>query len=389
MTFRILVGLPSFNEADTIAAVATDIDTALQAQSFRYGAELVNVDNSSTDGTSAAFSTAPTRCSKRTITTPPASGKGGNWQTILRLAQDEGVDAVLFADTDLAEVPASWIDALLRCVHSGADVCYPLRPPTWNGGDLTYHLAYPMLASTYGVDLREPLSGEVALSSTAMDRLLQETWLVSERRFGVDFLLATVAATQRWTTAALRTPRRNKLRSFARDPGGEYRMGAKFADVAATVQHRSALRLRRPPPERFTPSPSHTPLCTEHPVPPQDPDIAALAESTGHRLQRDARSRAFAVFSAPLAKRLYEHASSETVTHGLSWADWRDCLYAWILDHDASPDRAIPVELLETLFLNRVVGHHREIAGTANWYATVREQARDAFAHRHALWASQ
>jgi hypothetical protein len=40
------------------------------------------------------------------------------------------------------------------------------------------------------------------------------------------------------------------------------------------------------------------------------------------------------------------------------------------------------------LFLNRVVGHHREIAGTANWYNTVHNQAQDAFTHRHTLWAT-
>lgn len=60
-------------------------------------------------------------------------------------------------DSDLAEVPQSWVHALVGVIYEGADFCFPVRPPTWNGGDLTYQLAYPLLAGTFGADLREPL----------------------------------------------------------------------------------------------------------------------------------------------------------------------------------------------------------------------------------------
>lgn len=76
------------------------------------------------------------------------------------------------------------------------------------------------------------------------------------------------------------------------------------------------------------------------------------------------------------------------VRRGLSWDDWRDCLFAWVTRLDDPRRAPIPTEVLETLFLNRVVGHHTEIAGTTGWYTTVRNQAKDVFAHRHALWPS-
>jgi hypothetical protein len=94
------------------------------------------------------------------------------------------------------------------------------------------------------------------------------------------------------------------------------------------------------------------------------------------------------VFPAALAQRLRHHVTSDTITYGLGWEDWRECLFAWIHNHQACPDQAIPIELLETLFLNRVVGHHSEIVGTTDWYTTVLDQARDAFTQRHAPWAT-
>ncbi len=38
--------------------------------------------------------------------------------------------------------------------------------------------------------------------------------------------------------------------------------------------------------------------------------------------------------------------------------------------------------------VNRVVGHHTEIAGITGWYTTMRNQAQDLFTHRHAVWPS-
>lgn len=229
------------------------------------------------------------------------------------------------------------------------------------------------------------MCGDLALSRRAAEQVLNQQWIPAELRFGVDFLLATVAITHHWEIVPLATRRRNKLRSFSTGPHGEYRMGAKFAEVAIAVQHRAGLRTHRPPPDTFTTTNTAAPASDGGAVPDHDTDIAELAASTGRRLRQDAD--AFAVFPGPLARRLALHAR-ETAEHGLNWPDWRDCLFSWIRDHQSPPHAAIPTELFETLFLNRVVGHHREIVGTTTWYDTVRDQALDTFTHRHALWVS-
>lgn len=386
--FRVLVGLPSLNEADTIAAVTADLDAAVTTLPFPAEALLVNADNASADGTPDTFLATATTSPKHVITTAHAAGKGTNTVALLKFGCEQDFDAIISVDTDLAEVPASWIHALLGAVYEGAEVCYPLRPPTWNGGDLTYQLAYPALAGVFGADLREPLCGDIALSRRAAQRILAEPWTAGELRYGGDFLIASLAVSQPWHTATLTRKRRNKLRSFSTVPGGEYRMGGKFAENARAVQRRAALRLRQDPPELLVPSASQTPVEPDFVVPAYDPDIALLAESTARRLREDARDDAFTVFPAPLADQLQLHATSDDASGGLPWPTWRDCLVAWIRDHDAPAERAIPVELLETLFLSRVVGHHAEIAGTRGWYSTVRDQAQDLFTHRHALWVT-
>ena len=129
MTFSILGGLHSFNEADTIAKVTTDLDAGLATLPFPAKAQLVNADSSSTDGTPEVFLATPTTSPKKVIITPHAGGKGSNWRALLRLACDQHVDAILLVDTDLGEVPESWVQSLVGAVHDGIDFCFPLRPP--------------------------------------------------------------------------------------------------------------------------------------------------------------------------------------------------------------------------------------------------------------------
>lgn len=383
---RVLVGLPSFNEAATIATVTRDIDSALADLPFRAEAVLVNADNSSPDGTADVFLSTPTRHAKRAITTPRASGKGENWRATFELLRDEAFDVGLVVDTDLGSVPASWVHALVCAVaDGGCDFAFPLRPATWNGGDLTYQLAYPVLAGTFGGDLREPLCGDIALSRHGAESVLEQEWMPSDRRFGVDALVASEALRAgSWRMVGLRERRRNKLRSFA-PQGADYRMGAKFAEVATTIRRQCRKRLATGPmPERLIACAEPVQVAAARPVPLEDPDILRLAKATARRLAEDAGAGLIDALPEGTARAISDHIASNACARGLPWPLWREVLVSWL---SAESDEAIATELLETLFLNRVVGHHTEIRGTVNWYDTVRLQADDFFAHRASLWS--
>ncbi|MCD0453246.1 hypothetical protein LO762_29295 [Actinocorallia sp. API 0066] len=380
MTLRVLVGLPSLNEADTIATVTRDIDLALSTLPFPVSALLVNADNSSTDGTSDVFLTTATRHPKRVLTTAHASGKGTNWRALFQLLHDDGFDIGVMVDTDLAGVPASWISALISAT-SDSDFVFPLRPPTWNGGDLTYQLAYPLLAGVFGADLREPLCGDIAITRRGAKLVLEQNWTPSALRFGVDALVASVALTSSWNVVPIPERRGNKLRSFS----GEYGMGPKFAEVATSLRERCLRRLADPPPDRFEIGTAQTPPGNGQPVPHHDADIDRLAEATSLRLASALTTGATDRLPDALVHQLRERSASGTLPQGLPWELWREILPTWMRDDQPS---AIATDLLETLFLSRVVGHHHEIKGRTAWYDTVQGQARDLFDHRESLWPS-
>ncbi|RBO85252.1 hypothetical protein [Nocardia puris] len=378
MTLRVLIGLPSFNGADTIGKVVSDIDAALRTLPFPVEATHLNADSSSVDGTTGAFLSTPTHYPKKVIKTGYWSGQGANGKAILEAAHSEGVDATLIVDTDLAAVDYTWVHALIGGVHTGRDFVYPLRPPTWNGGDLTYQLTYPLLAGASGVDLREPLCGDLALSASAVRAVLEADWTADDLRFGFHVLVASTAVANNWTAARLEVRRRNPLRSFGPRPAGEFRMGGKFAETSTSVRHHIRRIAREVVLDRWTPSPAETPIDSTFIVPARDPDIKRLARTTAHQLREDVRNAQLDCFPAPLRDQLVEHALGEAEL-GMNWELWRECLFVWLTADD---DKQIPVDTLETLFLNRAVGHHTEIADRPDWYSTVLAQARDVFAHR-------
>jgi hypothetical protein len=286
-------------------------------------------------------------------------------------------------------VPQEWIHGLAEALYEGADYCYPIRPPRWNGGDLTYQLAYPVLAGVFGVDLREPLCGDVALSRRAAQRVLGEQWTAGDLRYGGDFLIASLAATEAWTCISLGAKRRNKLRSFSGATDDDYRMGGKFRENALSVRHRARARIAAgPPPTRLVPMGVRTPVDSVFVVPDRDHDIDRLAHGTASRLRRDADEHAFRMFAPHIATALVDFVATDRPERGLSWPIWRDVLASWICPEAAGNRAVVPIDLLETLFLSRSVGHHHEIAGKPDWYETVADQAQDLFDHRHDLWAS-
>lgn len=290
----------------------------------------------------------------------------------------------MIVDADLAAVDESWVHALITGVHEGRDFVYPLRPPTWNGGDLTYQLTYPLLAGASGVDLREPLCGDLALSAAAARDLVRTDWAADDLRFGFHVLVASTAVAWDWTAVTLGVRRRNPLRSFGPRAAGEFRMGEKFAETSASVRRHIRRITRDPAPRTWTSSPAETPVDTEFLVPRHDPDIERLAHTTAQRLRDDAHEGQLSCFPAPLREHLFEYALGGETERGLSWALWRECLFAWLTADD---DKQIPVDVFETLFLNRAVGHHTEIAGRPDWYSTVLEQGRDVFSRRNSLAA--
>lgn len=99
-----------------------------------------------------------------------ARGKGRALEGALGRLRDRSADVWLLADGDLAETAAS-LDAVLAPVLAGeADVAIATFPPGQAGGfGIVKRVARQAIRLVAGLDVREPLSGQRALTAEALE----------------------------------------------------------------------------------------------------------------------------------------------------------------------------------------------------------------------------
>ncbi len=107
---RVLVIVPALNEADVIASVIADIDASLP------DAQIVVIDDGSTDATAAAASAA----GARVVRMPFNVGIGSAVQTGFRVADEEGFDIAVQVDGD-GQHPADQVPRLIDAIAGGAN----------------------------------------------------------------------------------------------------------------------------------------------------------------------------------------------------------------------------------------------------------------------------
>ena len=106
----IIVGIPSYNEADNISN-PTDVASKGLTEVFPdKKAVIINVDNHSKDGTKDAFLNTPTKVPKIYISTPPGvKGKGNNFRNLFEAVVELNATAVVVVDADLKSITPHWI----------------------------------------------------------------------------------------------------------------------------------------------------------------------------------------------------------------------------------------------------------------------------------------
>jgi len=189
--------LPSRNEAATIAAVTTAVDSALDDAR----AVIVHADSSDSVDTADSFAATPTQAGKVGLTALER-GKGAQILAAATRAEIADADAVLIADTDTRNPNPAVYRTLLNRVRHGAALAIADYPRHWDEANLTNHLARPLIAATTGHDVPQPLAGDLAISHDALAATVRAaTELPAELAactagYGIDaFLLLTAAAT--------------------------------------------------------------------------------------------------------------------------------------------------------------------------------------------------
>ncbi|MBI2010709.1 MAG: glycosyltransferase [Candidatus Colwellbacteria bacterium] len=188
---EIIIGIPSYNEAENIGILTQILDQGLIRYFPNKRALIINVDNNSSDGTKKAFLSTKTKTPKRYISTAPGvKGKGRNIKNLLEyFLNTESAAALMTIDADVTAVDPKWVKNLLTPIFKGFDHCLPIYRRSEDDGSITNHLAYPIVRGILGVEIRQPISGQTALSRKAADRIYNRPWPNCAYGFGIDALM--------------------------------------------------------------------------------------------------------------------------------------------------------------------------------------------------------
>ncbi len=204
---EMLVGIPSYNNADTIAHVVRAVSAGLAKYFPGRRAVLVNSDGGSSDGTPDEVSRAvvdfgallisdqQSRLQK--IITPyhGIPGKGSAFRTIFEIARRLNAKACAVVDSDLRSITPEWIELLLRPIlDENYDYVAPYYLRHKYDGTITNSIVYPLTRTLYGQRIRQPIGGDFGFSGRLTDHYLdQHVWESDVARFGIDIWMTTEA----------------------------------------------------------------------------------------------------------------------------------------------------------------------------------------------------
>ncbi len=176
----LLVGIPSHNNAATIAQVAQVVETSFQQNFVRDRVAILNVDGGSTDETYEIFRSSGARptvgrkglSSLRTVHRissqyAPTSTNGSAVRSILASADLLRAKACAVVSPATATLTPDWIAKLLRpSYREGFQFVAPLYARGKHQALLVRNLLYPMSRAVFGSTLREWYSEEWGISGS-------------------------------------------------------------------------------------------------------------------------------------------------------------------------------------------------------------------------------
>ena len=229
---EIIVGIPSYNEADSIS-YPTDMASQGLANYFHdKKSVIINVDNDSQDGTRDAFMNTRTKVPKIYISTPKGvKGKGNNVRNLFEAAVELQAKAVVVVDADLKSISPQWIQYLAEPVFAGFNYVTPIYVRHKYDGSITNHIAYPLLRTLFGLRVRQPIGGDFGFSGRMARAFLSEKlWNERIGNFGIDIWMTTIAIARRFKVCQtfLGSPKTHR----AKDPAKH--LGPMFTQVVMT-----------------------------------------------------------------------------------------------------------------------------------------------------------
>lgn len=230
---EIVVGIPSYNEADSIAVPVDVASQGLLKHFSDKSSVIVNVDNHSSDGTREAFLNTSTKVPKIYVSTPAGvAGKGNNIRNLFEVAAELKAKVILTLDADLQSMTPSWIQHLSEPLFDGYDYVVPIYSRDKFDGTITKNIAYPLLRTLYGLRVRQPIGGDFGISGKlARSFLVEKTWSEEVANFGIDIWMTTIAIGRHFNVCQtfMGSPKIHRTK----DPATQ--LGPMFFQVVGTI----------------------------------------------------------------------------------------------------------------------------------------------------------
>ncbi len=193
----VVVGIPSYNNAATIANVVRVAGEGLAKYLPNAQAAIVNSDGGSLDGTREVVRNTPVPQGVSVLATEYQGipGKGSAFHAIFEIATALGAAACIVVDSDLRSITPEWINRLGGPIlHQGFGYIAPLYVRHKHDGTITNNITYPMTRMLYGLDVRQPIGGDFGFSGDLARRwLAQDVWDTDVARYGIDIWMTTTA----------------------------------------------------------------------------------------------------------------------------------------------------------------------------------------------------
>lgn len=193
----ILVGIPAYNNEETIEHVTQMVSHGLFEHYPRMRAVILIADGGSTDDTrdrAKEFELKPWQEKLVTIYRGVA-GKGSALRAVFEAASQLNVKACVCVDSDLRSINPSWIKYLVEPVlERGYQYVAPVYSRYKYDGTITNNIVYTLVRSLYGKRIRQPIGGDFAFSPDLAKHYLEhDVWGTDIARFGIDIWMTTNA----------------------------------------------------------------------------------------------------------------------------------------------------------------------------------------------------
>jgi glycosyltransferase involved in cell wall biosynthesis len=187
----VVVGLASYNEADSIDYPTEQSALGLKKYYYDRGVAVINCDNASRDGTEDVFMATDTGdVPKIYITTPPNTpGKGYNFENMFRRIMELESSVLVCLDADLLSITPEWVKYLADPIIQGYDFVNPVYSRHKYDGTITNNICYPLVYGLFCRNTRQPIGGDFSMSGRFAKHCLLQPWHRTTEEYGIDIFL--------------------------------------------------------------------------------------------------------------------------------------------------------------------------------------------------------